>query len=115
MKNRLGATRNLSNGHGIETGVEYGPVLNEAVRERAKRDTDDAVARGGRLLAGGRPPKDGVLSGGTFSLPTVVDRVPIEARVMNEETYGPVAAIHHASGDKGYQLAPLRPGGLRVL
>jgi succinate-semialdehyde dehydrogenase / glutarate-semialdehyde dehydrogenase len=94
------ATRNLSIGHGIETGVEYGPVLNEAVRERAKQHTDDAVARGGRLLAGGRPPKDEALSGGTFFLPTVVDRVPSVARVMNEETYGPVAAIHHASGDR---------------
>ncbi len=75
-------------------------MLNEAVRERAKRHADDAVARGGRLLAGGRPPKDGVLSGGAFFLPAVVDRVPIEARVMYEKTYGPVAAIHHASGDR---------------
>ena len=65
------ATRNLSIDHGIETGVEYGPVLNEAVRERAKQHTD-AVARGGRLLVGGRPPKDEALSGGTFFLPTVV-------------------------------------------
>ena len=94
------ATRNLSIGHGIETGVEYGPVLNEAVRERAKQHADDAVAWGGKLLVGGHPPKDEALSTGTFFLPTVIDRVPTEARVMREETYGPVAAIHHAADDR---------------
>jgi len=94
------AARNLRIGHGIDTGVEYGPVLNESVRERARLHADDAVARGGRLLVGGHPPKDEALSAGTFFLPTVVDRVPAEARVMTEETYGPVAAIHHAADDR---------------
>jgi len=92
--------RDLRLGHGIEDGVEYGPVLTEAVRERARLHIEDAVARGGRLLAGGRPPEDGTLSGGTFFLPTVVDGVPANARVMSEETYGPVAAVHRASGDR---------------
>ena len=84
----------LELGHGLEPGVAYGPVLNETVRSRARIHTDDAVQRGGRLVVGGSPPSGAAYERGTFFLPTVIDDVPDSARVMTEETYGPVAAVH---------------------
>jgi succinate-semialdehyde dehydrogenase/glutarate-semialdehyde dehydrogenase len=93
------AARALRLGHGTDEGVAYGPVQNEAVRLRAAAHVEDALARGGQLLTGGRPPAGDEFAGGTFFLPTVIDRVPAEARVMHEETFGPVAAIHRAAGD----------------
>ena len=91
--------RGLQLGHGVDETVAYGPVLNERVRERAQRHVDDAVGRGGRLLVGGGPPAGREYAGGTFFLPTVVDRVPADASVMTEETYGPVAAITRTGSD----------------
>lgn len=92
-------TRGLVLGHGTDAGVGYGPVLNEAVRERAERHVRDAVARGGRLVVGGDRPRGEEFDHGTFYLPTVIDDVPASAAVLTEETYGPVAAVHRCPDD----------------
>src|SRR5690606_35683488 len=47
----------------------------------------DAIARGGRCLAGGPSP------GGHISLPTLVADVPADARLAAEETFGPLAGV----------------------
>jgi len=87
-------------GHGIEPGIEYGPVLDDAVRRRAREHVEDARGRGGRVVIGGDRLRGGAYDHGTFFAPTIVDDVPLEARVMREETFGPVAAVHRASGDR---------------
>jgi acyl-CoA reductase-like NAD-dependent aldehyde dehydrogenase len=92
-------------GHGVEPGVEYGPVLGEAVRVRAGAHVDDARRRGGRLVIGGGPLRGADYDRGTFFAPTVIDDVPLEARVMREETFGPVAAVHAARGDRALLAA----------
>jgi succinate-semialdehyde dehydrogenase / glutarate-semialdehyde dehydrogenase len=100
-------------GHGVEPGIEYGPVLAEAVRVRASAHIEDARRRGGRLVVGGGPLRGGLYDQGTFFAPTVLDDVPLEARVMREETFGPVAAVHAASSDAGLlALANASPYGL---
>ena len=43
-------------GHGVDAGVEYGPVLDEAVRERAAAHIADARGRGGSVVVGRRAP-----------------------------------------------------------
>jgi succinate-semialdehyde dehydrogenase/glutarate-semialdehyde dehydrogenase len=51
--------------------------------------TNDAVQRGAATLAGG-----GCIQGeGNFFEPTVLTDVPLDARIFNEEPFGPVAAI----------------------
>jgi succinate-semialdehyde dehydrogenase/glutarate-semialdehyde dehydrogenase len=87
-------------GHGVAPGVEYGPVLDDAVRRRATEHVEDARGRGGRVVIGGGPLRGDAYDRGTFFAPTVVDDVPLEARVMREETFGPVAAVHAARGDR---------------
>ena len=87
-------------GHGVEPDVEYGPVLGESVRQRAAEHVDDAVRRGGRVVVGGGPLRGGDYDRGTFFAPTVLDDVPADARVLHEETFGPVAAVHGARTDR---------------
>ena len=56
---------------------------------------DDAVAKGARLLTGGTAPK----GPGFFFAPTVMTDVPDTARCLNEEIFGPVAAIQAFSDE----------------
>jgi succinate-semialdehyde dehydrogenase/glutarate-semialdehyde dehydrogenase len=86
-------------GHGIEPGIEYGPVLGEAVRTRAAAHIADARRRGGRVVIGGGPLRGGGYDRGTFFAPTIVDDVPLGARLMVEETFGPVAGVHAGADD----------------
>lgn len=79
-------------GDGSEDGVAYGPVLNEGVIARTERHIADAVARGGRVLAGGTRP-EGDLARGHFFRPTVIDEAPLGSLPMVEESFGPLAAI----------------------
>jgi succinate-semialdehyde dehydrogenase/glutarate-semialdehyde dehydrogenase len=102
-------TRTLRIGNGLEDGVEYGPVFNEAVVEKTLRHIDDARRRGARIVTGGdRLDRDGL-----FLAPAVLDAVPGEAAVMNEETFGPVMPVAGADGDAELlALANALPYGL---
>src|SRR5206468_2663828 len=80
-------------GHGLDPGVEYGPLINEAQVARTQGHVDDAVRQGARLIFGGRPPEGRAYERGHFYLPTVLADVPDTARAMREETFGPVAPI----------------------
>jgi succinate-semialdehyde dehydrogenase/glutarate-semialdehyde dehydrogenase len=51
---------------------------------------EDAVARGGKLATGGRR----IGNQGNFFEPTVLADVPTDARIMNEEPFGPVAVVN---------------------
>jgi succinate-semialdehyde dehydrogenase / glutarate-semialdehyde dehydrogenase len=79
----------LKVGRGTEDDVKVGPLIDQPSREKVKELVDDAVKRGGKLLVGGEPP-DGR---GYFFPPTVLDDVPVDARVFHEEIFGPVAPI----------------------
>lgn len=86
-------TSTLRIGHGLDPDVEYGPLTNEAQVARTQAHVDDAVGRGARLVWGGRRPEGEAFRRGHFYLPTVLADVPDAARVMREETFGPVAPI----------------------
>jgi succinate-semialdehyde dehydrogenase / glutarate-semialdehyde dehydrogenase len=75
-------------GRGTEH-VEVGPMIDQAGREKIQQLVDDASARGAKVLTGGH-----ALDGrGYFYAPTVLDEVPLDARIMSEEIFGPVAPI----------------------
>lgn len=100
-------------GHGVDPGIEYGPCLDERVRGRAADHIDDARGRGGRVVIGGGPLTGGRYEQGTFFAPTVIDDVAPEARVFNDETFGPVVGIRSARGDEELlRLANASPYGL---
>ncbi len=77
----------LKVGPGMEEGVQQGPLINAAALDKVKGLVEDALARGARLLTGGRP------LGGYFYAPTVLADVTPEMRVCREEVFGPVAPL----------------------
>jgi len=106
-------TRKIELGHGVVPGVLYGPVLNDGVRARVARHTEDAVRRGGRLVAGGAAPKGEAFDRGFFFAPTLIDDVPDGALAVTEETFGPLAAIRSVADDReALRIANALPFGL---
>lgn len=106
-------TKAIKLGHGVDPGVQYGPVLHEGVRRRVKNHVDDAVHRGGRLLAGGAPPRGAAYDKGFFFEPTLIDDAPDAALAMTEESYGPIAAIRRVRDDaEALSVANCLPFGL---
>ncbi|GBC68351.1 NADP-dependent glyceraldehyde-3-phosphate dehydrogenase [archaeon HR01] len=66
--------------------VKLGPLINSQQVERVRQLVDDALEKGAKLLRGGR-------YFGCYFEPTVLDYVPRTARIIWEETFGPVVTI----------------------
>ncbi|HSR72130.1 MAG TPA: NAD-dependent succinate-semialdehyde dehydrogenase [Kiloniellales bacterium] len=81
--------RALKVGPGLDEDSDIGPLIHERALAKCEAQVEDALARGARLLVGGRRHKAGPL----FYEPTVLVDVPADARIMREETFGPVAAF----------------------
>jgi len=79
----------LAVGRGTEDGVQVGPLIDDAARDKVSELVEDAVARGARILSGGTRPA----GNGFFFPPTVLTGVPGEARMAHEEIFGPVAPL----------------------
>ncbi|MFB0627044.1 aldehyde dehydrogenase family protein [Streptomyces sp. AB3(2024)] len=76
-------------GRGTDPGVECGPLVSAAQRERTEEYVASALAEGAVLRAGGHRP-DGP---GWFYRPTVLDRCHRGMRVVREEVFGPVLTV----------------------
>jgi succinate-semialdehyde dehydrogenase/glutarate-semialdehyde dehydrogenase len=83
-------------GRGTEEGVQVGPLIDAAARAGVAELVDDAVERGAKVATGGAP-LDGP---GWFYPPTVLSDVPVGARVLREEIFGPVAPITTFDADE---------------
>ena len=81
----------LKIGRGLDEGVTMGPLANARGLETARGMIADALDRGAELLHGGKTPSG--FNRGYFIEPTVLGRVPDDAKIMNEEPFGPVAPI----------------------
>jgi succinate-semialdehyde dehydrogenase / glutarate-semialdehyde dehydrogenase len=76
-------------GDGMEPGVTTGPLINEAAVEKVIEHVEDAVKLGAKVYLGGKRHA----RGGTFFEPTILTEVPVKAKLMREETFGPVAPL----------------------
>jgi succinate-semialdehyde dehydrogenase/glutarate-semialdehyde dehydrogenase len=83
----------LKVGPGFEAGVQVGPLINEETRKKVHGLVEDAVQRGGRVVAGGHALRDGAYARGYFYAPTVLTDVRDDWPVCQEEIFGPVAPI----------------------
>lgn len=81
--------RKMIVGPGYEKGTACGPMINADAVTRISGLVEDAVGRGARVLAGGKP----LDRPGFYFPPTVLDAVPADAEIGREEIFGPVAAI----------------------
>ena len=77
-------------GNGLDDGVKMGPMANPRRPDAMERMIGDAVGRGGKLLTGG----ERIGNQGYFYAPSVLTDVPIDAEIMNEEPFGPVAILN---------------------
>lgn len=83
------ATRKLVAGDGLAPDTQVGPLANARQVAKMEALVADAVAHGATLLAGGQR-----LPGpGYFFAPTVLADVPLDARIMHEEPFGPIAVL----------------------
>jgi succinate-semialdehyde dehydrogenase/glutarate-semialdehyde dehydrogenase len=79
----------LTLGKGTKKGVDVGPLIDAKARDGVSELVEDAKAKGATVVTGG-----GQVKGrGYFFEPTVITGVPMSARVMSEEIFGPVAPI----------------------
>ncbi len=76
-------------GPAIEPATQLGPLVNEKTRSKVARLVEDAVAQGAVVHCGGAAPK----RQGYFYPPTVISNVARNARLLQEEIFGPVAPI----------------------
>ncbi len=74
-------------GNGFEEGVNQGPLIEEAALEKVQRHVADAVAKGARVMAGGKRLP------GQFFEPTLVADATADMLCAKEETFGPFAPV----------------------
>jgi len=83
------ATKSIKVGDPFDPGVQMGPMARADLRKSLDQQVKDSVAKGARVLCGGKP----VEGKGAFYTPTVLSGVKEGMPAFDEETFGPVAAI----------------------
>jgi len=100
-------------GNGLDPDVDLGPMFSRAQREKTREHVADALEKGAELLFGGREPEGQAYEKGYFFLPTVLGRADHKMKVMQEETFGPVAPLmKFKSLEEAISLANDSPYGL---
>jgi succinate-semialdehyde dehydrogenase/glutarate-semialdehyde dehydrogenase len=80
----------LKVGPGTSAGVQIGPLIDQQGLDKVRRHVDDALARGARLLTGGKVLEQG---DGRYFEPTVLADADASMLCAREETFGPVAPV----------------------
>ena len=105
----VAAVARLKVGNGAEEGVTQGPLIDEKAVQKVEQHVADALAKGGRLLAGGKRHA----LGHSFFQPTVIADVTSDMIVASEETFGPLAPLFRFStDDEAVELANSTEFGL---
>jgi succinate-semialdehyde dehydrogenase/glutarate-semialdehyde dehydrogenase len=100
--------RQVKVGNGLEAETRMGPLANERRVPAISKLVEDARAKGAKVLAGGEPG-----DGGYFYKPTVLADVPLEADVMSQEPFGPLALMRpFETMDEAIEQANRLPFGL---
>lgn len=103
--------KQLKVGNSLNEDVDIGPLVNESGLDKVKEHVTDAVEKGAEVLYGGKEIND---EAGYFYEPTILDNVTEDMKIMQEETFGPVAPITvfeteeeavNAANDTEYGLA----------
>lgn len=99
----------LKVGNGMEAGINMGPLANPRRVTAMQNLVADAVQQNAKLKAGG----NSLGTTGNFWAPTVLTELPLSARAMSEEPFGPMALINPFNTfDDAVQEANRLPFGL---
>jgi len=85
--------KKLKLGNGLSPDTDVGPIINEQQLNRVHRYTQIAREEGIKILTGGDVYKEGECAKGYFYLPTVFGDVDPNARIAQEEIFGPCPAM----------------------
>lgn len=103
------AVGRLAVGPGRQPGVTIGPLINDDAVAKVEEHVADAVAKGAKVVTGGKRHA----LGRTYYEPTILTGVTAEMRVAREETFGPVAPLFRFSTeDEVVAMANDTPFGL---
>jgi len=80
-------------GSGLTEGVESGPLVSAAHREKVEAYVAIGLAEGAQLVTGGKRPDDPALQRGFFFEPTVFDHCDRSMRIVREENFGPILTV----------------------
>jgi succinate-semialdehyde dehydrogenase/glutarate-semialdehyde dehydrogenase len=83
------ASGKLKVGSGLDDGVQQGPLIDEKAVEKVEEFIEDATAKGGKVVAGGKRHA----LGGSFFQPTVIANATTKMKFMKEEIFGPIAPV----------------------
>lgn len=96
------AVKAMTVGDGLDKDTKIGPLIEEKAVRKVEEHVADAIAKGAKLIAGGKR----VEGGGSFYVPTVLTGIKPDMLVMREETFGPVAPLMKFETDEeAIQLA----------
>jgi len=99
----------LKVGNGLEAGINMGPLANPRRMSAMQNLVADAAQKNGKLKTGGKA----LGTAGNFWAPTVLTELPLSARAMTEEPFGPMALINpFKTFDDAVQEANRLPFGL---
>ena len=83
-------------GDGLDPATRMGPMANPRRPDAMERLIGDATAKGAKLHTGG----ERIGNRGFFYKPSVLSEIPLDADIMNEEPFGPVALINPFAGEE---------------
>ncbi len=96
-------------GPGLEPGVQQGPLIDARAVAKIESHVKDAIARGARVLTGGKRHA----LGGNFFEPTVLADMTPDMLVAREETFGPLAPLFRfRDEEEAIRMANDTPFGL---
>lgn len=85
----IARSKALKIGDGMDSATQMGPLANPRRVEALEGFVADAESRGGKVATGGKR----IGNRGNFFEPTVLTDVPHDARIMNEEPFGPIVTV----------------------
>ncbi|MEZ5925810.1 MAG: NAD-dependent succinate-semialdehyde dehydrogenase [Hyphomicrobiaceae bacterium] len=89
-------TAKLKVGDGSAAGITTGPLINKAAVDKVEEHIQDALAKGAKVVSGGKAHE----LGGNFFQPTVLANVTPKMKISVEETFGPVAPLFRFKTDE---------------
>jgi acyl-CoA reductase-like NAD-dependent aldehyde dehydrogenase len=92
------AAERLELGDGRRPGIEVGPLIHEAAREKVEQYVTLGREEGLELVTGGKRPRSPRLQRGWFYRPTIFAAARPGSRLAQEEIFGPVLTVLRFSG-----------------
>ncbi|WP_214109459.1 succinic semialdehyde dehydrogenase [Acrocarpospora catenulata] len=85
------AAQNMKLGAGMDWGIQMGSLTSQRQLDAVTAHVEDAVAKGAKVLTGGKPRPD---LGPFFYEPTILENVTDDMDLCRAETFGPVVALY---------------------